>query len=629
MFSSLGLFQNTTCPEDAKCSLPNCFFSHDASVLAHSLSASNITSTVAHDDSKQDLDNAHNADHPRKKRRVCVEDDEQSHDMDTTPAPVATEVDASTSPHRIEEKSNKEAKKPPNVPLSTVKEVSPPPLRVHQVRPGLNRNLASKPTEFIKPTKSIENAKPQARTIKNEELNPRRLNKPPATHMLRLKLLTMLHEHMVRLNEEMKDRGDDSSFALVLSSSELIKVALDEEEATAIENPSVYSNMLKLRIVALKKMNPQAWRSERLKQFAKEDPKAVAQEVKPPKELQTGLTSSAEIFLLPKLVAKQDNLSKHGYVTNMPTTSEIESAGKGVAAAQGWEECDRCKTRFQAFPGRRSEDGALTTGGRCTYHFGKARKFSRGSESVYSCCNLPLGTLGCHIGETHVFKVSESKRLAMILPFEATPKRRLELSHRAVCFDCEMAYTTYGMELIRLTATAWPDGRGLLDVLVRPNGEILDLNSRFSGVWPKHYQNAQPYSAEQNTGIVEDGTLQLVDSPAKARGLLFGLLNANTPLIGHAIENDLNAARIIHPTIVDSVLLYPHPRGLPMRYGLKMLVKKYLDRDIQMSGAEGHDSNEDARAAGDLVRLKVSELWKAMMREGWTVEHDVFCPPPT
>ncbi|KAL8954618.1 MAG: hypothetical protein Q9183_007018, partial [Haloplaca sp. 2 TL-2023] len=198
----------------------------------------------------------------------------------------------------------------------------------------------------------------------------------------------------------------------------------------------------------------------------------------------------------------------------------------------------------------------------------------------------------------------------------------------AVCFDCEMGYSTMGMELIRLTATAWPDGREVLDVLVRPQGEMLDLNSRFSGVWPADYAKAIPYSDPSPESSDEAAPLRIVESPTKARELLFELLTPAAPLLGHALENDLNAARILHPVIIDTALLFPHPRGLPLRFGLKMLMKKYLDRDIQMGGAMGHDSKEDARAAGDLVRYRLGETWQRMKGQGWWIKGDgEFCPP--
>lgn len=233
------------------------------------------------------------------------------------------------------------------------------------------------------------------------------------------------------------------------------------------------------------------------------------------------------------------------------------------------------------------------------------------------------------MADSHVFKVSEAKRLALIMPFKQTPTIGPRIAKSAVCFDCEMCYTTLGLELVRLTATSWPDGKELLDVLVRPIGEVLDLNSRFSGVWAEQYTCAIPYDADCDniSDSLPEGQLRIVSSPSVARELLFAHLTTTTPLMGHAIENDLNSVRIIHPTIVDTILLFPHPRGLPMRYGLKSLVKIHLEKDIQMGGAQGHDSKEDARSAGDLVRFEVAERWKKMRLEGWTVEDGVFHPP--
>jgi RNA exonuclease 1 len=42
---------------------------------------------------------------------------------------------------------------------------------------------------------------------------------------------------------------------------------------------------------------------------------------------------------------------------------------------------------------------------------------------------------------------------------------------------------------------------------------------------------------------------------------------------------------------------------------------------------QGHDSKEDANAAGDLVRLALAKEWQKMKREGWILEHGVFKAP--
>ena len=582
MFSSIGCFKHVNCPEHPHCSLFNCIFGH------HSVSE---TVPAAVSLPKERLDEVNiDQNEPRKKRRL-------------------------------------------NLPVTASRNISPPPRRSQTKAVENTRASLKEPSNGPK----IETASPPAKTSQ-VSLNPKMIQNPPAAHGVRIQLITMIHDQLVRLNEELQD---SSINALRFSPQELIVQALDEEEKIAKQNSAVYLNVIKLRITKLKKMKSTEWREERLKQISKHAPvDMITTTESTPSIIETGLSSSQEIAFLSKLLAKQSDLAKHGYVPHAPSDEEIAQARSGVKAAQGWEQCDRCKTRFQVFPGRREEDGALTSGGTCTYHPAKPRrpqakdKADKGhKEALHACCNETIGeSAGCTLAATHVFKISEPKRLALIMPFKETPPNSLtSRPDVAVCFDCEMGYTTMGLELIRLTATAWPNGEELLDVLVRPLGEVLDLNSRFSGVWPKDYANALSYEStsmdEQKASNDSEQRLRIVDSPSIARDLLFEHLTPETPLIGHALDNDLNATRIVHPSIVDTVLLFPHPRGLPVRFGLKALMKKHLDRDIQMGGDQGHDSKEDARAAGHLVRLKVSEMWKSMKRDGWTVEKREFFPP--
>jgi len=86
---------------------------------------------------------------------------------------------------------------------------------------------------------------------------------------------------------------------------------------------------------------------------------------------------------------------------------------------------------------------------------------------------------------------------------------------------------------------------------------------------------------------------------------LLGLLTARSILIGHSLNSDLAALKITHPFIIDTSVLYPHPRGHPLKSSLKYLAQKYLGREIQKNhGTTGHDSIEDASACLDLVKQK-------------------------
>jgi len=615
MFTTKGLFSGVLCPHQETCNLPKCIFKHIDPKPKVS-----TPSSIAQD--QLDLKDDHGRE---RKRRKLYDENERP---------------LSKGSAELDREGSKTIGKPAKKSFAATREISPPPLK-RKVENG----ASSTPSQ---PSKTTPKASVKA-PLKKEGLNPRVLKHPsPASHDLRFKLLKAVHTEFVRLNSELAKDASDDEQKLVLSEQALITRALDLEE-TAAASQSVYSNLVKNRIMTYKRMSVKQWVDERKKEVAQEEAKEAAlkattpaiKPAAPPVVIETGLSTHEELTLLHRLYTPISGLAKHGYVSSIPTEAEIQIAREGIEAAKGWEVCDRCKSRFEVFPGRREEDGALTSGGKCTYHFGKPYwpeknpaepKAKR--ERKYRCCGESMGdSSGCTHSENHVFKISEVKRLAAILNFEKTPENLERVSDRPVCIDGEMGYTVYGLELIRLTATSWPTGAPLFDVLVRPMGPILDLNSRYSGVWPKDMATALPWSDSTPDEITVEGAkskLRIVPSPAAARSLLFSHLSPATPLIGHGLENDLNAIRMIHPVIIDTALLYPHKAGLPYRNGLKALMSTHLNRHIQVvvdGKMEGHDSKEDANAAGDLVRLALRNEWERMRREGWRVVEGEFRPP--
>ncbi|ETI25891.1 hypothetical protein G647_02668 [Cladophialophora carrionii CBS 160.54] len=173
------------------------------------------------------------------------------------------------------------------------------------------------------------------------------------------------------------------------------------------------------------------------------------------------------------------------------------------------------------------------------------------------------------------------------LPSPSSPKFHDPVTQglKPYALDCEMVLTSDDKySLARVSLVDW-SGKTVLDKYVKPSITIQNYFTEFSGVTEE---------------ILRDVTTTLEDVQKE----LLGILGQDSILLGHSLESDLNALRLTHPFIIDTSIIYPHPRGLPLRSSLKFLANRYLKREIQKGGAHGHDSVEDALAVLDLVKLK-------------------------
>lgn len=129
-----------------------------------------------------------------------------------------------------------------------------------------------------------------------------------------------------------------------------------------------------------------------------------------------------------------------------------------------------------------------------------------------------------------------------------------------------MCYTAHGLELARVSIVD-VNLSDVYEALVRPEGEILDYNTRWSGL------NEQSYAQQSDVK-----TLRQVQAD------LLRMFNKNTILLGHSLESDFKALKLIHSCVVDTSVVFPHKAGPPLKRALRNLMSEYLQKIIQEDG---------------------------------------------
>ena len=239
---------------------------------------------------------------------------------------------------------------------------------------------------------------------------------------------------------------------------------------------------------------------------------------------------------------------------------------------------------------------------RCNYHWGR-RARTKGSRShpgvmAYLCCQEDCTSTPCSFNPKHytdmISAVEGRHRTGYVETMpneEVPPSEKSDYYPGIFALDCEMCSTTVGNELTRVTVVNLR-GQKVYETMVLPPNEIIDYNTRFSGI-----------TSEQLLGV----NTKLRDVQA----VLLSKFSSETILIGHSLESDLKALKIAHKNAVDSSVVFPHKLGPPYKISLRHLSIEYLKRIIQDS-VDGHDSAEDALAALDLMKYKIMEDYKIL-----------------
>lgn len=274
------------------------------------------------------------------------------------------------------------------------------------------------------------------------------------------------------------------------------------------------------------------------------------------------------------LLLTPEQMEKNSYITRQQIEDfNLEFLNK-VTFESKYVDCFRCKMKFQ-----RSD---IKKEVMCKYHPSKKQYNFEGKFYDYPCCgetslSVSPQRLGCKVFKHHVFKDEGYTLLSKISPFSDT--KNINGLSNVISIDCEMGFTTLGYEMIRLTMVDFFTNRVLFDKITRPLGEVLDLNSEYSGVHEIKDSDSIPY---------DDAMKEILNK---------NMINKNTILIGHGFENDLNVMRLIHDKCIDTAVMFL--RKGTYKQALKDLAFKMLGVKIQTGE---HDSAIDAITTMNIVK---------------------------
>lgn len=216
--------------------------------------------------------------------------------------------------------------------------------------------------------------------------------------------------------------------------------------------------------------------------------------------------------------------------------------------------------------------------------------------------------------------------------------------------DCEMVKTPAGPELARVSVIMFTGSNSengnndttkaeeeeksvvVLDELVKPRRKVLDyltgngLLSFYHDVLTDEtaaidtsdthiiYIFLFPLCFVEYSGITPKMLQDVETRIEHIQVRLLSIIDENDILIGHSLENDLRALRLVHTKVIDTSVVFRGSNG--RKLGLRHLANVLLQKKIQQGcGSSGHCSTEDASAALILALRRARRGDSFRMRE--------------
>ncbi|XP_054895215.1 RNA exonuclease 1 homolog isoform X2 [Poeciliopsis prolifica] len=375
---------------------------------------------------------------------------------------------------------------------------------------------------------------------------------------------------------------------------EFLKMSADVNEAfekALTEEKSVYNrsvNKLKYLSIAVNALKRLKNQSATAKSTKKNKEEKQTQSQRPKGNIpfnQRKMKENAGDFVLYEILKgytlTDEQMIENNYPVQHPEKpgSAVLFTDKKVSTDSLKRICCRCGATYSV-----GKTGKHLRTEECNYHYGKGvtNRVPGGVETRYSCCQGVMGAPGCQMFKLHVHDY-----LSLDGFVSTAPRCPSDSSCPGVySLDCEMCYTVQGLELSRVTVIS-SSLQVVYDTFVRPDNEVIDYNTRFSG-------------------ISEEDVKGNRTSLREVQETLLSFITADTILIGHGLETDLCLLKLLHGTVVDTSVVFPHRLGPPNKLSLHSLTAEYLRRIIQESVC-GHDTGEDAAACMELMLWKMKE----------------------
>lgn len=165
--------------------------------------------------------------------------------------------------------------------------------------------------------------------------------------------------------------------------------------------------------------------------------------------------------------------------------------------------------------------------------------------------------------------------------FNSYLRPTLKTKYFLVALDCEMMICKNGKQIGRLSIID-VTGKVIYDKFIQPESEVVDYVEKYSGL---NFENT-------SKGI----TLK------DMRREMLEIIGIDTVVLGHGLENDLEAMQLYTENLIDTAYLFLNSDGHKIK--LAQLSKIYFNAEIQ---SNEHDSREDAMCCLKLLSYKICE----------------------